>query len=277
MSRFPRLAGGVLAYIVLVLLVVISVVPLLLMVFTAFKPGNEIFQIPPHWLPTHPTLDNFAKVLFRSSIPRAALNSFITGLMTSVVALLLGGAAGYGFARMRFRGSRAMSLTMLASQLVPMTALIVPFYLAFDRLRISDSPLALAIGHLTIVLPLVTWMATSYFETIPKELEEAAMIDGTSRLGALWWIIIPLAAPGTIAIGIFAFLNSWNEFVLASVVTISERSRTLPVALTEFSTMFSTDWGGTMAAATLMTLPVVVAFFAFQRYFVQGLAAGAVK
>ena len=275
--RLLSFLGALLANLVLVLLAIFALVPLVLMVATAFKPSNEIFQIPPQLLPTNWTIDNFRKVLFESSIPLYALNSLFVGAMTTAAALILGCVAGYGFARFRFPGNRPLSLAMLLGQLVPLTALIVPFYLAFDQFRLVDTPIALAIGHLTVVLPLVTWMATSYFESIPKELDEASMMDGSSRLGALWRITLPLATPGIIAIGVFAFLNSWNEFVLASIVTISDRSRTLPVGLTEFAGMFSTDWGSTMAAATLMTLPVLIAFLAFQRYFVQGLAAGAVK
>lgn len=271
------LATTLAAYAVLALLLIFALAPMVLMVATAFKPADEIFQIPPKLWPSAPTLENFRTVIFDSNVPRYALNSTLIALMTMGTALVLGGLAGYGFSRFRFRGGRAMALFMLLGQLIPLTALIVPFFLMFDQLRLIDTPVGIAIGHLTIALPLVTWMASSYFDTVPRELEEAGIMDGCSRLQALWKVVLPVALPGIISIALFAFLMSWNEFVLASVLTLSDASKTLPIGLSEFATMFRVDWGSTMAASTLMSLPVVIAFLFFQKHFVQGLGAGAVK
>lgn len=276
-GRATAALSACVAYAVLTAFAIFALTPLVLMVATAFKPSVEIFQIPPRLLPDQWTLDNFRTVLFDSDIPVYAFNSLVVGGGTTLVALLLGCAAGYGFSRFRFTGSSFLLLAMLVGQLVPLAALIVPFYLLFDGFRLIDTYSALIIGHLTVVLPLVVWMATSYIDTIPRELEEASIMDGATRLGTLWRITLPLALPGTIAIGIFAFLNSWNEFVLASIIGVTNDSRTLPVGLTEFAGMFTTDWGSTMAASVLMTVPVLISFLFFQKYFVKGLAAGAVK
>ncbi len=272
-----RTLGTVIAYVILIALLFFALAPVALMIGTAFKPNVEIFQVPPRWLPRAPTLSNFHKVMFNSGIPRYALNSIIIAALMTFTALVLGTLAGYGFSRFNFRGNRAMSLFMLLGQLIPLIALIVPFFQIFDAVGLLDTKIGIALAHLTTALPLVTWMSASYFSTIPVELDEAAIIDGCTRMQALRKVVLPVALPGIISIALFAFLMSWNEFVLASVLTNTDNSKTLPIGLSEFATMFTVDWGSTMAAAFLMTVPVVAVFFLFQKQFVSGLSAGAVK
>jgi ABC-type glycerol-3-phosphate transport system permease component len=267
----------VIAYVILVALLFFALAPVALMIGTAFKPNVEIFQVPPHWLPRAPTLSNFHKVMFNSGIPRYALNSIIIATLMTFTALVLGKMAGYGFSRFKFRGNRALSLFMLLGQLIPLIALIVPFFQIFDAVGLLDTKIGIALAHLTTALPLVTWMSASYFSTIPVELDEAAILDGCTRMQALRKVVLPVALPGIISIALFAFLMSWNEFVLASVLTNTDNSKTLPIGLSEFATMFTVDWGSTMAAAFLMTVPVVAVFLLFQKQFVSGLSAGAVK
>lgn len=272
-----RSLATVIAYVILIALLIFALAPVALMIGTAFKPNVEIFQVPPRWLPRAPTLSNFQKVMFNSGIPRYALNSVIIATLMTFTALVLGTMAGYGFSRFKFRGNRALSLFMLLGQLIPLIALIVPFFQIFDVVGLLDTKLGIALAHLTTALPLVTWMSASYFSTIPVELDEAAIIDGCTRMQALMKVVLPVALPGIISIALFAFLMSWNEFVLASVLTNTDNSKTLPIGLSEFATMFTVDWGSTMAAAFLMTVPVVAVFIAFQKQFVHGLSAGAVK
>src|SRR5271157_877334 len=200
-----------------------------------------------------------------------------SGTLMTFTALVLGTMAGYGFSRFKFRGNRALSLFMLLGQLIPLIALIVPFFQIFDAVGLLDTKIGIALAHLTTALPLVTWMSASYFSTIPVELDEAAIIDGCTRMQALRKVVLPVALPGIISIALFAFLMSWNEFVLASVLTNTDNSKTLPIGLSEFATMFTVDWGSTMAAAFLMTVPVVAVFFAFQKQFVRGLSAGPLR
>ena len=272
-----RTLATLVAYVILIALLVFALAPVALMIGTAFKPNVEIFQVPPRWLPRAPTLSNFQKVVFNSGIPRYALNSVIIGTLTTFAALVLGTLAGYGFSRFKFPGNRALSLFMLLGQLLPLIALIVPFFQIFDAVGLLDTKIGIALAHLTTALPLVTWMSASYFSTIPVELDEAAIIDGCTRMQALRKVVLPVSLPGIISIALFAFLMSWNEFVLASVLTNTDNSKTLPIGLSEFATMFTVDWGSTMAAAFLMTVPVVAVFLAFQKQFVRGLSAGAVK
>ena len=272
-----RILAVVIAYAILIALLFFALAPVALMIGTAFKPNVEIFQVPPRWLPRAPTLSNFHKVMFNSGIPRYALNSIIIAALMTFTALVLGTLAGYGFSRFKFRGNRALSLFMLLGQLIPLIALIVPFFQIFDAVGLLDTKIGIALAHLTTALPLVTWMSASYFSTIPVELDEAAIIDGCTRMQALRKVVLPVALPGIISIALFAFLMSWNEFVLASVLTNTDNSKTLPIGLSEFATMFTVDWGSTMAAAFLMTVPVVAVFLLFQKQFVSGLSAGAVK
>jgi len=272
-----KLVNIVVSYAILILMVLFVLFPLAWIISTSFKPSAEILSIPPRWFPNEFTLEHYKSVLFNSSIPLYFLNSIMVGLISTLISLLLGGAAGYGFARFSFQGNKPFSLFMLFSQMLPLTVLMIPMYFVLAKLGMLDSIIGLSISHLIISMPLVTWMSRSYFMSIPKELEEAAMVDGCSHLGALFKVTLPLAAPGLAATGIYAFIISWNEFVLASILTTSESARTLPVGLTEFSSMFDVDWGSTMAASALVTLPVIVVFLWLQKYFIQGLSQGSVK
>ncbi|MCD7737181.1 MAG: carbohydrate ABC transporter permease [Lachnospiraceae bacterium] len=272
-----QIMGDGLSYLVLALAVVAVLMPLAWIISTSIKPSAEIFSNPPRWIPLEPTLDNYILVLTESNIPSAFLNSLITGVIAAFTALALGCSAGYAFARFRFRGSKALSLFMLISQMLPLTVLMIPMYYMENRMGLIDTRLGLAMAHLVICMPLVTWMARGYFKGIPKEIEEAAMVDGCNTLQSLWYVILPLLKPALAATGIYAFVSSWNEFTLANVLTRSTASRTVPVTLSEFSSYFKVDWGQTMAAAVLITVPIVIAFMSVQKQFVAGLASGAVK
>lgn len=268
---------NILIYFILVSVVVFTLLPLGWVISTSLKPGNEIFANPPHWIPHMPTLENYKTVLYDSLIPLAFFNSFLVGIMTAGISLVLGGSAGYAFARFKFRGNRALSLFMLLSQMLPLTVLMIPMYYMENAAGLVDTKLGLAIAHLAISMPLVTWMAKGYFKGIPKEIEEAAVVDGCSATETIFYIIIPLLRPALAATGIYAFISSWNEFALANVLTRSMNSRTVPIALNEFSSFFKVDWGDTMAAATLITIPIIIVFMLVQKQFVEGLASGAVK
>ncbi len=265
------------SYICLIFLVLLTVFPLLWIISTSIKPSKEVFSIPPKWIPENITFENYTRVLFDSSIPQYFINSSLVAIIATLLSIVLGVAAGYGFARFHFKGNKSLSLLILFSQMLPLTVLMIPIYFMLAAFNFLDSLIGLAIAHLILTLPLVTWMCRSYFISIPKELEEAAKIDGCSSLQILVKIILPVAAPGIAASGMYAFVISWNEFVLASVLTTSDKARTLPIGLTEFSSMFEVDWGSTMAAATLISIPVIIVFLWLQKYLVQGLAQGSVK
>ena len=264
-------------YFLLILVLMITIIPIGWVLSTSVKTTTEVFANPPRWIPDVLTIENYKTVFLDSEIPRAFLNSVIVGLLTSLIALLLGGSSGYAFARFQFRGSKFFSLFMLISQMLPLTVLMIPMYYMENEIGLIDTKIGLAIAHLVISLPLVTWMAKGYFKGIPKEIEEAATVDGCSTMQTLTKIVLPLLKPALVATGIYAFISSWNEYALANVLTRSEQSRTVPIALNEFSSFFKVDWGSTMAAAMIITVPVIIAFMLVQKQFVEGLAAGAVK
>lgn len=272
-----RLPLAVLTWVALAVLLVWTLWPVVLMAFTSFKPGNEIFAIPPTLAPKHWTLDNYKTVFSSSSMPHALVNSIVVGLFVAVATLIFCFSAGYALARYKFPGARPVALFILVGQLVPLTVLLLPLYKIVNSMGLLDTTIGLAFVHLTITVPLVTWMIRNQIAAIPVEVEEAALVDGCSRLDVISYVTLPIAAPGLTAAGMFAFLQSWHEFLFASVFTTSDSARTAPVALTQFATEYKVDWGSTMAASVVLTIPVVIVFMALQRYFVGGLTSGAVK
>lgn len=277
MREAPTLRRQLVLYLALAPFILAALLPFIWMIATSVKPNDELFQSPPRWWPEHPTLGVYTNVLFKTDLGRIAINSLAISVMTTALALALGATAGYGFARFRFFGRDALAVSVLFSQLLPGSVVLIPLYLYFDRLGLIDRYPALVISYLTIVLPLCTWMLRGYFLGLPREVEEAALIDGCSRLGVLLRVALPLAAPAVVATGLFAFTVAWDEFLFALTFTQSAATRTLPVRLAFFTGEYYTDWASVMAASVLMSIPVVLIFLSFQRYFLRGLADGAVK
>jgi multiple sugar transport system permease protein len=260
-----------------VVLILVCMFPFLWMALSSIKTLRELYTVPPVWFPEVPTFANYMKVLFNSNIPRYFLNSTIISLGSTAIALALAIFAAYGFARFRFRGKAAFQAFILIGQLMPTAAIIVSLFITLRYFGLVNSYLGLILVYTIITLPLSVWMLTSYFRAIPIELEEAAIIDGVSRLGILFRITLPLSLPGVVAIVVYAFVTTWNEFIFALVFAQDYRVKTLPIGIAEFSTEFNTDWGAVMAASLIMTLPVAILFLAMQKMFVGGLTAGAVK
>jgi ABC-type glycerol-3-phosphate transport system permease component len=255
----------------------LSLFPFLWMALSSVKMLRELYTVPPHWLPSEPTLEHYRKVLFASNIPRYFLNSVVISIGSTAIALALAVFASYGFARFSFRGKGAAQAFVLVGQLLPTAAIIVPLFVTLKTLGLVNTYFGLILVYTILTLPLSVWMLTSYFRAIPVELEEAAIIDGASRLSILFRITLPLSLPGIVSIVIFAFVTTWNEFIFALVFAQDSRVKTLPIGIAEFTGEFTTDWGAVMAASLIMTLPIVALFLAMQRLFVGGLTAGAVK
>ena len=264
-------------YVASAILIVLCVGPALWMISTSFKPPDEIFASPPLWVPAQPTLSGYISALGKSDMAAAAINSVVVATLTTLLALVLAVGAGYGFARFRFFGREALAISVLFSQLLPSSVVLIPLYLYFDRFHLIDTYPALILSYLIIVLPLCTWMLRGYFQGLPREIEEAGLIDGCSPLGVLVRLALPLAVPAIVATGLYAFTVAWDEFLFALTFTQSAHTRTLPVELAFFTGEQNTDWAAVMAASVLMSIPVVVIFLTFQRFFVRGLAEGAVK
>jgi ABC-type glycerol-3-phosphate transport system permease component len=264
-------------YLGVAVLVVVALFPFLWMLISSLKPLGELYTVPPTWIPANPTLANYAKVIFDSNIPRYFMNSVIISAGATLIALILAVFAAYGFARFRFRGAKLAQGFVLVGQLLPTAAIIVPLYIVLNNLGLINTYLGLILVYLILTLPLSVWMLIGYFKGIPVELEEAAVIDGCSRLGVLGRITLPLATPGLVAVMVYAFVTTWNEFIFALCFATDSTVKTLPIGLSEFSTEFNTDWGAVMAASLIMTLPIAVLFLAMQKLFVGGLTSGATK
>jgi ABC-type glycerol-3-phosphate transport system permease component len=255
---------------------IIVLFPVYWLVASAMKTELELFQIPPVWVPADPTLSHFER-LFTGAFPTWFRNSAIVATATTAIALVIAALAAYSFSRFHFAGNRALSTLFLLIQLFPVAVIVIPLFILWTNLKLTNNYWSLIITYLVFSLPISTWLLIGFFNAVPVELEEAAMIDGSSRLGALMRITLPLSLPGLAATAIYVFLVAWNEFFFALTFMNSQEMRTVPVGLTSFFAEHSVDWGGLMAASTLASLPVVILFGILSRYFVQGLTSGAVK
>jgi ABC-type glycerol-3-phosphate transport system permease component len=275
-SRLRREGGGWAINAALVLFTALALFPFYWLVSSAMKTDPELLHSPPIWVPEHPTLGNFQR-LFAGAFPIWFRNSVVVATSTTVVGLSIAALAAYSFSRFTFRGNRALSTMFLFIQLFPVAVIIIPMFILWTDLKLTNTYWSLIITYLVFGLPISTWLLIGFFNAVPVELEDAAMIDGNSRLGAVVRVTLPLCLPGFAATAIYVFLLAWNEFFFAVTFMNSEKMRTIPVGLTSFFAEHAVDWGGLMSASVLATLPVVVLFGVLSRYFVQGLTSGAVK
>jgi N,N'-diacetylchitobiose transport system permease protein len=271
--RTRQLGWNVLGLLVLA----VMVFPVYWMVATAFKPGQKILSYTPQWFPTDPTLSNFRDAIDQPFFWNAVKNSLI--IVSAVVALsvVLAFLASLALAKFHFYGRKAFIVLILGVQMVPLAALIIPLYILMSRLGQVDKLTGVIAMYLTFVLPFTVWTMRGFLLGIPKELEEAAMVDGATRFGAFVRVLLPLVGPGLVATSIFAFIQAWNEFIIAYVFLHTPEKQTLMVWLASFTTLRGTEWGPLMAGATLSALPVVVFFLLVQRRIAFGLTAGAVR
>jgi multiple sugar transport system permease protein len=254
-----------------------SLFPFFWMVVTSVKTERELHTVPPTFFPKVYTADNYRNVFVKSNIPRYFVNSLVIAAGATSLALVLAIVSGYGFARFRFRGRSFLLNGVLSSQMIPAAGMMVPLFLTLRAVGLVNTYLGLILVYLVFTIPLSVWMMTNYFYSISVSMEEAASIDGCSRLQSLIRIVLPVSIPGIVATGIYNFITSWNEFIFALVFATDKKVMTLPIGLAEFVFEFTIDWGGLMAASVLMTLPIVTIFFVLQRYFISGLTSGATK
>lgn len=281
-ARVIRLA---LLYLASFGMAVVLVAPFLWMIVSSISLQKELTTFPPPWFPKEPTLKNYVTLLAggpgqtiaTSEFPRSLFNSTIVALATTGFCLLVGVPASYAFARLKFRGRGPLFLLIIFAQMLPSIALIIPLYILISRIGLPNTIAGLVIVYTTFTLPFVVWVMTGYFQTIPRELEEAAMIDGANPLVVVIQIVLPIALPGVVAATIFSLLNAWSEFFLAVVFTSTEAAKTMPVVISEFAGRFSIDYGAMNAAAVLGSLPPILFALLLQKYIVSGLTAGAVK
>lgn len=265
------IGGGLLGLAIIVLL------PFWFVATGAIKAPQEIIARVPTLLPQSFTLRHFDKLLGASDYPRYLGNSLLVGLASTAITVVLSVLAAYGFYRLRFPGRDLLFRAVLVAYAFPGILILIPLYGMMSQAGLIDTPAALVIVNVTFASPFAIWMMRSFFASIPVELEEAALIDGASRLAILFRIMVPLAAPGIASVAIFAFIASWTEYLFASVLILSDANRTLPVGFAGIIGQYQIDWGLLLAGATLATVPVVVLFGIVGRWFIAGLTAGAVK
>lgn len=272
--RFLRRLGvNLLGLIVFVLMVF----PVYWMVSTAFKPSQDILTFTPKWIPSPATLDNFRDAIGRDYFWDGVRNSLIVVTAVTALSVLLAFLAALAIAKFRFYGRKAFIVLVIGVQMVPLNALIIPLYILLSRAGQVDKLTGVIVTYLTFVLPFCVWTLRGFMLGVPRELEEASMVDGTTRFGAFVRILLPLVAPGLVATSIFAFIQVWNEFILAYVLLSTPEKQTLTVWLAGFTGLRGTDWGPLMAGATLTAIPVVVFFVLVHRRIAFGLTAGAVR
>jgi multiple sugar transport system permease protein len=266
----------VLTYAMLALFVVMVAVPLFWMVATAIKTNKELYEDFTYF-PRHPTIENFVRVIQREDLLTNIRNSLAVGLTTTAITVVVSSLAAFSIVRYQYRGREAIGKFILFKYVLPTAMLFVPLYAIVTALGLGNTLQSLMLTYLSFTVPFCTWMMMGYFRSIPPELEEHAMVDGCTKVGAMVRILLPLSAPGLVASAIFSFTLAWNEFLLALVFTVDQRTMTVPIRLSMMVVGDQYIWGQLMAGAVLASVPIAILYFLGQRFVVQGLAAGSVK
>jgi ABC-type glycerol-3-phosphate transport system permease component len=277
MKRRRVVLGNTLAAVGAALVVAIALLPVLWGLSTSLKPADQILAFPPRWMPEPATLLSYVQVWQQSNLPIYFRNSVVVTLAALVVALLVSVHAAYAMARFRFRGKNLVMLGLLATSMIPGIAILVPLYDLSVHAKLYDTFAGLVIVYAAWNVPILVWLLRGFFESVPIELEEAARIDGCSRLRAFYKIVLPMSQPGLLAAAIMVIMFVWNDFLIAFTLTISENRRLLSVGLYTYISNYGVEWGQLTAATMIALLPVVAVFFLLQRRLVEGLMAGALK
>lgn len=259
--------------------------PFLWLFISSISPANELISVPFHWFPTHPTFSRFHDIFFQkgsgdnvaANFRLSMVNSLIVATGTTIVSISVGSLAAYAFARLNFRLRRTMLFGFLSVYMLPPIVLVIPLFLIIANLGLLDTKLGLIITYCSLITPFTLWTMSNYFRTLPVDLEEAARVDGCSRMGAFVRIVLPLSRPGLFASALFAFLLAWDEFLFALIFTSTVSAKTIPVAIAEFTGKYASDYGLLCAGGVLAALPPVILALLFQRNIIGGLTAGSVK
>lgn len=276
------LTAGLYAAMVITLVVVLA--PFAWLIISSVSSQADLITIPLRWIPEHFTLSRLADLLVGSSPDESAIefrsafvNSLIIDCVTTAVAMITGVIAAYAFARLEFPGRRWLVFVFMASYMLPPIAIILPVYSFLSGFGLLDTRVALIVIYSSFATPFVIWLMRGYFENIPRELDDAARVDGCSRLGVLWRVVLPVSLPGLFSTMLLAFLLVWDEFFYALILTQTNAAKTLPVAINDFIGRHSVDFGMLAAGGLIAAVPPVLIAFVFQRYIVSGLTAGSIK
>ena len=275
--RQKRVIGSAAAALAAIVVVAIALIPVWWGLVTSLKPAAQIMTFPPKWLPEPPTVASYVQVWQQSNLPIYFRNSIIVTLAALVVALVVSVHAAYALARFSFRGRNAVMVALLATSMIPGIAILVPLYDLAVHVKLYDTFAGLVIVYAAWNVPILVWLLRGFFESVPIELEEAARIDGCSRLKAFYKIVLPMSQPGLLAAAIMVIMFVWNDFLIAFALTISENRRLLSVGLYTYISNYGVEWGQLTAATMIALVPVIAVFFLLQRRLVEGLMAGALK
>lgn len=280
--RMRRRIARVFYLVGLFLAMLVICLPGFWIVLSSLRPPVEIMAKPPVWIPQDISLDAYRTMFSGAGAGGVPVwdyfrNSIIVSVTSTVVSLIIGMSGGYAFARFRFRGKSATFLGFMLTRSVPGIALSLPLFMVYSRIGIIDTHFGLILTYVALNIPFTTWLIDGFFRQVPKDLAEAAQIDGCTRWQAFWQVEFPLAGPGIASAGIFAFLTCWNEYARASQLTRSVNSKTLPVGLLDYTAEFTIDWRGMCALAVVMIVPALALTFVIQKHLVSGLTFGAVK
>jgi multiple sugar transport system permease protein len=271
-----RISTRTILWVLIAAVAVLYGFPFFYLLLTSFKTPSEAIAVPPNVFPNVWTVQNYATALSGNGVIASFINSAVTAVISTALSLALAVPAAYAITRFRTPSGRVFVVAALITRMVPTIAVGAPLVEMMRALGLSDTSFGLALAHTTISLPLSIWLMASFFESVPAELEEAAKVDGCSRLGALWRVVIPVVSGGLAVTAIFAFLASWNEFLFALLLT-AVRAQTTPIAIANFQTQFGLDWGSMTALATMYSVPVILLTLFLQRHIVAGMTLGAVK
>jgi multiple sugar transport system permease protein len=271
--RAVNIVGGVFLFI----LMVWTIAPLYWMVITSLKSNSEIYSSSATLWPQAPSFDNYVTLFKSTNFPLYFRNSMIVAIATVVLSLVISALAAYALTRLRFRGRRVMARGLVYTYLMPSSLLFIPLLIIIRNVGLQNTMEGLVLSYLGFTVPFCTWLLMGYFVSIPVELEESAMVDGCSRLGVLWRIVLPLTLPALAIVAFFSFTLSWNEFIYASVLVTDVNVRTIPTGIPDFVVADVFFWGPMMASTLISTLPPLIVYFVFQRFLVSGLTLGAVK
>ncbi len=274
-----RILQSIIVYGTLIGICIAVFFPIFWMISTAFKEPQAAAEIPPHWFPQNVTLENFHKLIKdRSGFLTFTRNSILTCTGTTIVSVLCAVLTGYGLSRLRFRGRRVVLISILATQMFPLSLILIPMYMLFRTIHLIDTYTGLIIAFTTFGLPFSIWMMKGFYDTVPRELEEAAYIDGSGPFRTLFQIVLPLVAPGVVCIGFYSFLQGWNNLLFPLTLTTRLDMRTIPPGfILTYVGEYEYYWTDMMAASTVVTIPIVVLFIFLQKYYIAGLTGGAVK
>ncbi len=276
-GRLRRRLKSVLFYSTVVLLLLIITFPISWMFLSAFKPLNELVTAPPTWWPRHPTLQHFRDLLALTNFPIYLWNSTLAAAITSIITVSVAALGAYSLTRFRYRGRQAMANFVLVSYMFPPILLAIPLFVVISQLGMADSLISLALAHISFALPFCLWLMWGYMKSVPVALEEAAMIDGASRMGAFMRIVVPMCLPGIMAIGVLSFLVSWNDYLYALILITSEGRKTLSLGVSTFMGAMAVEWGLINASGVIITLPIILVFAIVQKVLIRGFGGGAVK